>query len=410
MVKRTLNRTLSKLYSRVKPSKRRFLPPEVWLEVFAQADLEIADIANVRLTCISFAVLGKARAFSSFHFAPFILVANLTHYRRPFIKEHATKSVQRLEYWASDDIAPLVRHCKVDPLYFSKEVEPLVDERDGTCLIDIFFQTLPRLFNLHRLECIHLPFCNNALNQLCQLKKLRTLEVMDCTVTASVPPQPALKVNHILFSSYCAVYGSVEERGSVGWLDILHPDPIRRICISLSAPKIIHLRGISTTRSLCDLSAQECDNVSRHIISILSHPSALEELKIFPYAKSEDTLEHIEPPNDYSFGALSLPSLRSYEGPPQFLSWVSTGPKLDSVKLTALDQSAYGSSGILLKNIQRETISDSIHSLTIHVCDVPDVLLMAIGARFIHIKELKIHAKRADEDQVSFSFRYFSSI
>src|ERR1700729_2638729 len=144
---------------------------------------------------------------------------------------------------------------------------------------------------------------------------------MDCTVTASAPPQPALKVTDIFFSSYCSVYGSVEERGSVGWLDVLHPDPIRRIQISLHAPKIIHLRGISTTRSLCDLSAQECDNVSHHIISILSHPSALEELTILPYAKSEEDFEHIEPPDDYSFGALSLSSLRSYEGPPQFLSW-----------------------------------------------------------------------------------------
>jgi hypothetical protein len=212
MVIQTLNRTLSRIYSRVKPPKRRFLPPEVWLEVFAQADLEIADIANVRLTCISFAVLGKTRVFSSFHFSPFILVANPVRYRWSFIKEHATRSVQRLEYWASNDIAPLVRHCKVEPLYLSAEIERLADERDGTCLIEIFFQTLPRFFNLHHFECVHLPFCNEALSQLSQLEKLRTLEVVDCTITTSAPPQRALKVTNICFSSYCTAYGSVEER------------------------------------------------------------------------------------------------------------------------------------------------------------------------------------------------------
>jgi len=400
-----LNRTVSRLYSRFKLSKRQFLPPEVWLEVFEIGDLGISDIANVRLTCLSFAALGKIRAFSSFHFSPFILVANPVHYRWPFIKDLTSRRIERLEYWASDDIAPLVRHCKVDPLYYSDATAPFANEREDTCLIDIFFQTLPRFFNISHLECNHLPFCNLALSQLSQLKKLRTLEVTDCTVTASAPPQPALAVTNMHFYSYCAIYGSVEDRGSVGWLDVLRPDSIRRIWLSLDAPKIIHLRGIATTRSLYDLSAPERDNVSRHIISILSHPTALEELKICPYQKSQESFEHFEPPNDYSFGALSLHSLRNYEGPSQFLSWVSTGPKLDTVKLTALDQSPYGNSSSLLKSIQRETISDSIQSLTIRANDVPDALLMAISARFIHTKDLKLHAQRVDEDQVSSSFR-----
>jgi hypothetical protein len=189
----------------------------------------------------------------------------------------------------------------------------------------------------------------------------------------------------------------------MGWLDVLHPDAIRRIWISLQEPTVVHLRGIATTQSLHDLSAAESDNVSRHIISILSHPSALEELKIYPYlSKSCDG--NLEPPRDYALGALSLPSLHNYSGPHQFLSWVSTGPELRSADFDALDQSRYVSWGALLKTLQRETISDSIQSLTIRVDNIPEVLLMAISARFIHIKALKMYAKRTDEDQVNFSF------
>ena len=58
----------------------------------------------------------------------------------------------------------------------------------------------------------------------------------------------------------------------------------------------------------------------------------------------------------------------------------------------------------LLTTIERKTISDSLQSLTIRVDDIPEVLLMAISARFVHIKDLKLHANRVDEDQVSVSF------
>jgi hypothetical protein len=112
----------------------------------------------------------------------------------------------------------------------------------------------------------------------------------------------------------------------------------------------------------------------------------------------------LELPRDYALGALSLPSLHKYSGPHQFLSWISTGPELRSVELIALNESPYVSSGALLKTIKQENISHSIQSLTIRVDDIPEVLLMAISARFIHIKDLKMHAKRTDENQVSLFF------
>jgi hypothetical protein len=349
------------------------------------------------------------QAFSSFHFSPFILVSSPVNYRWSFNEEPAAQRIKRLEYWASEDIAPLVRHCKVVPSYSLPELDPSVDRiEDASRLIDAFVQTLPRFFNLNHLECHHFPFGDEALSQLSKLRKLRTLEVTDCSVTASAAPRPALEVTNVHFSSYCSTYGNVEERGRVGWLDVLHPGSIRQIWISLHRPEIIHLRGIATTRSLYDLSAPEIDNVSRHIIAILAHPTALEELKIGYYEPSSYK-ETFEPPSDYSLGALSLSSLRDYEGPHQFLSWVSTGPKLQSARLTTLDRSHttrpnYVTYSALMKTIERETISDSLQSLTIRVYDIPEILLMAISARFVHIKELKLHAKRVDEDLVSLSF------
>jgi hypothetical protein len=194
--------------------------------------------------------------------------------------------------------------------------------------------------------------------------------------------------------------GSVDERGSVGWLDVLHPDPIRRIWISFPTPKVSHLRGIATIQSLYDLSAPESDNVNRHIMSIISHPSALEELRITPFM-SWSCNAVFEPPSNYPLRSLSLHSLHFYHGPHQILSWVSTGPTLTSTELTTVDKSLYLEPSTLLKTLRRENIGDSIQSLTIHVNDIPDTLLMTISARFMHLKNLKMHARRVNEDLVS---------
>jgi len=82
------------------------------------------------------------------------------------------------------------------------------------------------------------------------------------------------------------------------------------------------------------------------------------------------------------------------------LSWVTTGPNLRSANLITSDDAPYISSKTLLKTIQRETIGNFIQSLTIHVDDIPDVLLMAINSRFTHIKFLKMYASRVNEDRL----------
>src|ERR1700685_3815693 len=170
-----LNRTLSRIRSSVRSSKRQLLPPEVWLAVLELGDLESNDISNVRLTCRSFAALGKIQAFSSFKVSPFVLVADPVNYRLSLGNDPAAQCLKRLEFFASDDIAPLVRHCKMESMY-TKKIASMIDSKgDANSLIDAVFRTLPRFFNLNRLDCDHIPFSDQALSQLCQLPKLRTL-------------------------------------------------------------------------------------------------------------------------------------------------------------------------------------------------------------------------------------------
>jgi len=184
-------------------------------------------------------------------------------------------------------------------------------------------------------------------------------------------------------------------------LDVLNPDTIRRIWISFDKAKIIHLRGIATTKSLYHLSAPEADNVNRHIISILSHPSTLEELHIAHYKDVHYKISN--PPDDFEVGSLSLPSLRLYDGPHQYLSWFETGRSLHTVNLRAIDSQRrprYIPPLDLQHTLEHQHVSDSIRSMAFGVTSIPDSLLMTIGARSTQLTDLDMSAKRVDEDQL----------
>lgn len=402
-----MSRMLSRLRSKIRPTKRRFLPPEVWLAIFEFGGLGASDISNVRLTCISFATLAKPQAFSTFDFIPFILTAEETCYRWAFTSEHVQRLTQRLNFWTSLEIAPMVRECRVHPVYCSDDALSSLDAKgDAHELINAFFSVFPNFRNLSRLECQHIPFSYNALNSLDQNSNLTTLHVEDCNIISIVAPPRQLKVADVHFYSRFSEYGSRELRGStIGWLDILHPHSIRSVSIALWEPKLSHLRGIATARSLSDISGPESDIVHRHIISILSHATSLKILDIHPY-KTGSCSEELNQRTGTDIEPVLLPSLHTYIGAHQFLSWFITGPAFQSVSLGGWENTPYTSPDILLEtlhcldNLNREPLM--AQSVTVNVTNgISEALFVSIGSTFPRIKQLKMRARRVDEKQVS---------
>lgn len=407
-------RTLSVLYSKIRPPKSRFLPPEVWLAVFENGGLGPTDISNVRLTCTSFASLARSQAFFTFDYTPFILTTGRFRYRFAFTNDLTTQRLERLDFWASDDTAPMVRRCRVHPVYMAAEHESVIDhDGDASSLIDAFFRILPKFVNIFRLECQHMPFSDLALAQLITLRQLTTLYVEDCNITAYKAPSPSLRVPNVHFVSVFADYGLHDVIGNVGWLDVLQPEHIRRIEISLDQPAFNHLRGIVTTRTLVDSVPDQVGDVHRHILSIISHASALEELSIIPF-KSTSSGEKEMFPEDFKTEPLSLLSLRSYDGPHQFLSAFVPGPNLQSMSLTGCDKSPYTAPDALLETFHRLDALGrepfGARTLTFSTSSgIPDALLTSIGPHFPHLKHLKMRAKRIDEFQVCLTSGYLPS-
>lgn len=385
-----LSRAVS-VKARIKRRRRLVVPSELWLAIFENGGLSPRDILNVRLTCRTFAALAKAQAFSLFTFQPFVELQR-TYGRQPLSNHMFARQSERLEYWTSESIAPLVRWCIIYPV-FDVSLPIDEDQSDHGPLLDGFFRILPRFTVLQRLDCRHIPFSDLALSQLCRLGELMTLKLCDCVITANTMPTP-LKVRDVSFTS-CDTFSTSEDRGNVGWLDVTHPEHIRRICIAFSARRIASLRGIMTRRTpnLYADSGTEIDCVNRHLALILSHPTTLEELCI-----QVDSWRGEETETELSTFRIPMRSLRIYEGSPHFMNWLTTGEPLRVLTLNHPELNPYTAPNILLRGLQRQ--SRSIHSLTVRVTDVPETFFKTLFAEYLQLKELAIVARSITADEV----------
>lgn len=401
------NQSILKRYfsKKSRPPKPRFVPPELWINVFDRGGLGSADMANVRLTCHTFAALGRSQAFHTFEFSPFILSASDITYRHSFTDDVVARRKARLAFWTSDDIAPLVRRCRLHATYLSDKVTTICNLTGQSLdVFDEFIEVFPTFVNVFYLEFQHMPFDEYALSQLATFQHLTTLVVQDCSVEA-LHCTP-IRIPTVCFCSFFSGYGIYDVYSRLGWLDILDPAHFRSVELSFHQPEISHLRGIateSTMSELSDPSIPEVDTVHLHMISILSRSTALEELRIASY-KSGHT-EILDPPNGFALGSLSLPSLRLYSGPHQFLSWFVPGPHLRTMTLLGSEKYSYTAPEALLGSLQHldgiGTEPFDAETLTIWTHKgLPDVLLRRISPRFPHLKHLNLRASRVDEVQV----------
>ena len=408
------NQSLLKRFTlkKARVPKSRFVPPELWINVFDRGGLGSADMANVRLTCQSFASLGRSQAFHTFEFSPFVLSATDIGYRHSFTDDVVARRKARLAFWTSDNIAPLVRKCRLHAMYLSDDVKFICNfSGEPLDVFDAFIEAFSAFVNVFCLQFHHMPFNESALSQLATFQHLTTLVVQDCSVDAVyLRSWTPLRIPAISFLSSFSDYGIDHVRSRLGWLDILDPAHFFSVEFSFCEPELPHLRGIVTESTMSDFSdpsMSEVDTVHLHMISILSRSTALEELRIIPY-KTNHT-EVLEPPKGFALGSISLPSLRLYSGPHQFLSWFVPGPHLRTMSLQGSERNPYTAPEALLRSLQHlDDIGKEpfdVETLTIWAHKgLPEVLLRSIGPRFPRLKHFNLRADRVDETQVCCPF------
>lgn len=121
-------------------------------------------IANMRLTCKLFARLAKPIIFRNFRFTE---IPELGDFQ---------KCKKRLDFWFSDPIAPLVRHCLI------RGRGPSIHTAQQNTMIHTFIGRILLFSGLQHLEIFYLHFNDFALDQLSKLQASVHLTIHNCTI------------------------------------------------------------------------------------------------------------------------------------------------------------------------------------------------------------------------------------
>ncbi|KAF5384965.1 hypothetical protein D9615_001167 [Tricholomella constricta] len=370
------------------------VPPEIWLNVFAH--LLPAELRATTLTCSLFRWLAQPFLFCIIDVSPFFHGFNG---ERPILRPHKylDRTVQRLEFYRSQHIAPAVQHCWISP--YSRSGYPARNSRDDLdpdLIIEKVIEALPSFPNLCKLSWHCTDFTMKWWDAICKLP-ITTLWLNSCTIEG-VDHWP-LPIRHLDLDQWAwegevTNHVSIHEEHSPGVSQtvlpvILHSEHVRHI----SVPRADTCTHLLSTMSTMDLFTSL--RVLRVPLSAMSSPCfvpaliqcpVLEELRIFnptDEAQREITMD------DLPFHA--LPCLSTYEGPYTYLLLFGTGRPLRKALIWGLDGShARCDPSRLLHILRRLSLfNPALEILRMSVSYVPDELLAVISS-FCRLKSVEI--------------------
>ncbi|KAJ7928106.1 hypothetical protein B0H13DRAFT_2653276 [Mycena leptocephala] len=213
------------------------IPTEIWDEIVEHfsAGGNCETLQRLNLVNRRFHHLAHQRLFTYFTFHPYsVAVDSYGMSAEDLIlpldptPEHLR---QRLEFWASEDIAPCVRECTVRPLEFEQSTRESPPGEDPYTLLKAFYEFLPRFINLEVFNAFTLHFTTIAMTNLRLLPKLTAMNIDMCPVAKGeildLNPPSKLKLESFRFSN-CA------NRLQRWWSCALCPDTLRSLCLDFS--------------------------------------------------------------------------------------------------------------------------------------------------------------------------------
>ncbi|KAJ6518285.1 hypothetical protein C8R47DRAFT_1312714 [Mycena vitilis] len=198
------------------------VPDELWLETFTSMSHE--TLRSVSLTHHDFCRITRPLLFTHFDFHPYAAGTNSALLLPPAVE--VAKALDCLEFWSSDEIAPLVRSCDVTPMsqgpFYEKPTEPYV-------LLDAFFERILRFTGLQRLTTSWVEFSSMAMSNLCRMPSLTNLYIERCRAERG-EPEPVPQA--LSLSSFSIHHGLRRNDGLSHWVPSLHPQHLRELDLS----------------------------------------------------------------------------------------------------------------------------------------------------------------------------------
>ncbi|KAJ7257179.1 hypothetical protein B0H12DRAFT_1070511 [Mycena haematopus] len=203
------------------------VPAEVWTEIFRVNTLERSHFISLHRVSRSLHRISRPLAllFKHFAFHPYAVPGSrLTDNFLIPGEVEIKRTIRRLRFWASDDVAPLVRECTVSPCDIEDEGrERYVSCSDGDMLLCAFFELLPRFATLGKLEFFYVKF------------NLKEIELGKFSVDEAVTTDLHLKAAKISFSHEEDVLGVQR------WLSIIDRQMLTHLSLSPFRPAMAFL-------------------------------------------------------------------------------------------------------------------------------------------------------------------------
>ncbi|KAJ7245320.1 hypothetical protein C8J57DRAFT_1524452 [Mycena rebaudengoi] len=378
------------------------VPPEILLQIFANITPH-TELAPLHLVSHRFHRLCVPLTYSSFTLHPFGKAIFPVRRERLDILLPETQRVEealdRLQFWASATVAPLVRECHVTPWDLSDSPTLTFSVADASIILDTFFQLLPRFEGLTLLHCFHVDFTDAMLRQLRALPTLRDLDIHECSLTGSS------NINLPIASLYFSSLRSTVVEGIEHWLPALSPLHLQTLDISPTHVTNIFLRDIlaspSTFPILHTLHLQVDSTLLPDIFSIISNFPAVENLLIGSFGSSSKSENEIDLPEFPSVDSSPVPLLRRYSGPTKLLPQLL--PRTSLVRLKTFGNlGARSVEPAPLIRIFSEGMwnRDALRWIDVDLVQIEHRTLVTLGALFPNTRTILVHSLRGSDEAI----------
>ncbi|KAF7357248.1 hypothetical protein MSAN_01319800 [Mycena sanguinolenta] len=173
------------------------VPCEVWLEIFSI--LERSHLFALRYVSRSFQRIAGPFIFKHFHFHPYAGLGG--HTTGNFLLPSEAKirrTVRRLRFWASENVAPLVKECTVSPW---DGWQGYTSCNGGDMLLCTFIELLPRFTNLRKFGSSSVKFTQPFVDALGSLPNLKEIDVGRCSIDEDVTIDHPLQMEALSFTN-----------------------------------------------------------------------------------------------------------------------------------------------------------------------------------------------------------------
>ncbi|KAF7305681.1 hypothetical protein HMN09_00821800 [Mycena chlorophos] len=252
------------------------LGSEIWLAILRE--LPKNTLPEVSLVNRAFATLCRQILFVEYDFHPY--------YTEPYGDNDAPllpepqeieRFKERIGFWASEPIAPLVRRCRISP-WSHQENRTFVASTEPYMLMSAFFAQLPKLAKLTHLTLFKIRLPSADMFALCELPSLCSLVVKRVEVLPGEEAQHDAKLHVKAF----ALEDAHEDRfGLRQWLPLLHPSSVQDLSLQCDVQNVLKLvPDFPSTKNLQFRMKLSDSTAIKDAITFLRHFPALVTVKL----------------------------------------------------------------------------------------------------------------------------------